>query len=192
MEQVTPNVFTNTKLRGCNPSFVTTSDWRGRDRHAAAADEGGRDAEGGRVARPDPLHHQHRAPRRPHLRQLLLQGRRDGRQPPGPVRPVHGRLPGARPLRLRLRVRARTDGAGHRPRRSRGRGALARPRGVLPRPEQGQRSSSPATSRSGSATTPSTACTPPATRPASSRSTCPRSASSSPATRSSPGARRGS
>jgi cyclase len=26
MENVTPNVFTNTKLRGCNPSFVTTSD----------------------------------------------------------------------------------------------------------------------------------------------------------------------
>jgi cyclase len=26
MEQVTANVFTNTKLRGCNPSFVTTSD----------------------------------------------------------------------------------------------------------------------------------------------------------------------
>ena len=25
MEQVTPNVFTNTKLRGCNPSFVVTS-----------------------------------------------------------------------------------------------------------------------------------------------------------------------
>ena len=26
MEQVTENVYTNTKLRGCNPSFVTTSD----------------------------------------------------------------------------------------------------------------------------------------------------------------------
>jgi cyclase len=26
MEQVTKNVFTDTKLRGCNPSFVTTSD----------------------------------------------------------------------------------------------------------------------------------------------------------------------
>ena len=26
MEQVTRNVYTNTKLRGCNPSFVTTSD----------------------------------------------------------------------------------------------------------------------------------------------------------------------
>ena len=26
MEQVTPNVFTTTKLRGCNPSFVVTSD----------------------------------------------------------------------------------------------------------------------------------------------------------------------
>jgi len=26
MERVTPNVFTNTRLRGCNPSFVTTSD----------------------------------------------------------------------------------------------------------------------------------------------------------------------
>ena len=26
MERVTPNVFTNTKLRGCNPSFVVTSD----------------------------------------------------------------------------------------------------------------------------------------------------------------------
>ncbi|HUQ43187.1 MAG TPA: MBL fold metallo-hydrolase [Candidatus Limnocylindria bacterium] len=25
MERVTPNVFTNTRLRGCNPSFVTTS-----------------------------------------------------------------------------------------------------------------------------------------------------------------------
>jgi glyoxylase-like metal-dependent hydrolase (beta-lactamase superfamily II) len=25
MEQVTPNVFTNTKLRGCNPSFVVTA-----------------------------------------------------------------------------------------------------------------------------------------------------------------------
>ena len=25
MEQVTPNVFTTTKLRGCNPSFVVTS-----------------------------------------------------------------------------------------------------------------------------------------------------------------------
>ena len=26
MENVTPNVFTTTKLRGCNPSFVTTAD----------------------------------------------------------------------------------------------------------------------------------------------------------------------
>ena len=26
METVTPNVFTTTKLRGCNPSFVITSD----------------------------------------------------------------------------------------------------------------------------------------------------------------------
>ena len=26
LEQVTPNVFTTTKLRGCNPSFVATSD----------------------------------------------------------------------------------------------------------------------------------------------------------------------
>ena len=26
MEQVTPSVFTQTKLRGCNPSFVVTSD----------------------------------------------------------------------------------------------------------------------------------------------------------------------
>ena len=26
MEQVTPTVFTNTKLRGCNPSFVVTSE----------------------------------------------------------------------------------------------------------------------------------------------------------------------
>ena len=26
MEQVTPNVFTTTKLRGCNPSYVVTSD----------------------------------------------------------------------------------------------------------------------------------------------------------------------
>src|SRR5436305_15099434 len=26
MEQVTANIFTNTKLRGCNPSFVKTSD----------------------------------------------------------------------------------------------------------------------------------------------------------------------
>ena len=26
LERVTPNVFTTTKLRGCNPSFVTTSD----------------------------------------------------------------------------------------------------------------------------------------------------------------------
>src|SRR5918912_1889526 len=26
LEQVTPNVFTTTKLRGCNPSFVTTSE----------------------------------------------------------------------------------------------------------------------------------------------------------------------
>jgi cyclase len=26
MEQVTPHIYTNTKLRGCNPSFVTTSD----------------------------------------------------------------------------------------------------------------------------------------------------------------------
>ena len=26
LEQVTPNVFTTTKLRGCNPSFVVTSD----------------------------------------------------------------------------------------------------------------------------------------------------------------------
>ncbi|MEA2621638.1 MAG: cyclase, partial [Chloroflexota bacterium] len=26
MESVTPNVFTNTRLRGCNPSYVVTSD----------------------------------------------------------------------------------------------------------------------------------------------------------------------
>ena len=26
LERVTPNVYTTTKLRGCNPSFVTTSD----------------------------------------------------------------------------------------------------------------------------------------------------------------------
>ena len=26
LERVTPNIYTTTKLRGCNPSFVTTSD----------------------------------------------------------------------------------------------------------------------------------------------------------------------
>ena len=26
LERVSPNVYTTTKLRGCNPSFVTTSD----------------------------------------------------------------------------------------------------------------------------------------------------------------------
>ena len=46
---------------------------RRRGRYAAAADQGGGHARGGRAARPHPLRHQHRAPRRPHLRQLLLQ-----------------------------------------------------------------------------------------------------------------------
>ena len=82
LERVTPNIYTTTRLRGCNPSFVDDLGRRGRHRHAAAADAGRGDARRGRVARPDPLPHQHRAPRRPHLRQLLVQGRA-GRQPPG-------------------------------------------------------------------------------------------------------------
>jgi hypothetical protein len=111
---------------------------RGRGRgHAAAAHQGGRDAGARRVARADPLPRQHRASRRPHLRQLLLQGRRDRGQPPGTLRALHGRLPGARPVRVRVRVGPRTGGEGDRPRRPRGAGALARPRGVLPGPEQG-------------------------------------------------------
>ena len=76
LERVTPNIYTTTKLRGCNPSFVDDLGRRRRDRHAAAPDARRRDARRGRVARPDPLPHQHRAPRRPHLRQLLVQGRR--------------------------------------------------------------------------------------------------------------------
>ncbi len=44
LERVTPNVFTTTKLRGCNPSFVVTSGGGRLHRHAAAADEGRRDA----------------------------------------------------------------------------------------------------------------------------------------------------
>ena len=55
----------------------------------------------------DPLPHQHRAPRRPHLRQLLLQGR-------GPVVNHQGLYdnfmvvtPGARPVRLRRSRRSR-------------------------------------------------------------------------------------
>ena len=44
MEQVTDRIWTETKVRGCNPSFVQTSVGPGRHRHAAAADEGRRDA----------------------------------------------------------------------------------------------------------------------------------------------------
>ena len=103
LEQVTPNVFTTTKLRGCNPSFVVDVGRRRRHRHAAAADAGRGDARGGGDARPDPLPHQHREPRRPHLRQLVVPGRGRGRQPPGPVRHLHGPERGARPVRLRAR-----------------------------------------------------------------------------------------
>jgi hypothetical protein len=45
----------------------------GGHRHPAAAHPRGRDAQGRRVTRPDPLPHQHRAPRR-HFRQPLLRG----------------------------------------------------------------------------------------------------------------------
>jgi hypothetical protein len=58
---------------------------------------------GGRVARPDPLPHQHREPRRPHLRQPLVPRRRRGRQPQGAVGHLHGPEGGARPVRVRAR-----------------------------------------------------------------------------------------
>ena len=90
LERVTPNVFTTTKLRGCNPSFVVTSDGVVVIDTPQLPDARRRDARGGRVARADPLPHQHREPRRPHLRQLLVPGRRRGRQPPGAVRHLHG------------------------------------------------------------------------------------------------------
>ena len=142
--------------------------------------QGRRDARRGRVARPDPLPHQHRAPRRPHLRQLLVQGRRRGRPPPGrctttswtrtrrstrsPTRSRRSRpttprraplIPDrddyyADPPRGHGRVHRRPDAAGRRPH--------------VPLPVDAR----------------------PHAR-ASSRSTCPRSASSSPATRSSRG-----
>ena len=102
---------------------------RRRHRHAAAADAGGRDARGGRAARPDPLPDQHREPRRPHLRQLLVPRRRRDRQPQGAVGHLHGPQRGARPVRLR----ARGD-PDRRPRRG---GDPARPRRLLRRPAAG-------------------------------------------------------
>ena len=44
MEQVTSRIFAETKVRGCNPCFVMTSQGPRRHRHPAAADEGRRDA----------------------------------------------------------------------------------------------------------------------------------------------------
>ena len=76
MQKVTSNVWTDTTLRGCNPSMVITNDGvviidtPQLPTKAVAMRE---EAEShGR----DPLRHQHRAPRRPHLRQLLLPRRR--------------------------------------------------------------------------------------------------------------------
>ena len=76
---------------------------RRHDRHAAAAHPRRRHARRGGDARPDPLPDQHREPRRPHLRQLVVPGRGRGRQPPGALRHLHGPEGGARPIRLRAR-----------------------------------------------------------------------------------------
>ena len=75
MEQVTDRIWTETKVRGCNPSFVLTSkgpvviDTPQLPTKAVEM----RDAV--EAHGPDPVPDQHRAPRRPHLRQLLVQGR---------------------------------------------------------------------------------------------------------------------
>ena len=126
MEQVTPNVFTTTKLRGCNPSFVVTSDGVVVIDTPQLPTKAVAMRAGGRVARPDPLPDQHREPRRPHLRQLLVPRRRRDRQPQGAVGHLHGPEGGARPVRLR----ARSDPD----RRPRGRCAASRPRRLLRRP----------------------------------------------------------
>ena len=183
VQRVTPHVFTSTEIRGCNPSYVVTSagvvviDTPQLPTKAVAmrqeAEEHG----------PDPLRDQHRAPRRPHLRQLLVQGCRRGRAPPGRRRQLHGGH--ARPRPVRLRARGDPD------RRPRGRGDRPGPRHLLrgPQPrrprlhrrpgDEGRRHDLPPDPHAR------------ATPPARSRSTCPRSGSSSPATPSSPSARPG-
>ena len=83
LERVTPNIFTTTRLRGCNPSFVVTSDGVVVIDTPQLPTRAVAMRAGGRVPRADPLPHQHREPRRSHLRQLLVPGRRRGRQPPG-------------------------------------------------------------------------------------------------------------
>ena len=184
MEQVTSRIFAETKVRGCNPCFVKTSkgpvviDTPQLPTKAVAM------RGHGRGDRPDPVPDQHRAPRRPHLRQLLVQGPHDDRPPPGRPRAVHDRVPGAGSVRVRAR------GPAHgRPRRRR---ARPRPRDLLRehghgrhrvhgRPDpQGGRPDVPPAPHSG-----------PHAR-ARWRCTSPRSEPCSPATRSSPSARRGS
>ena len=190
MEPVTGNVSTTTKLRGCNPSFVTTSDGvvvidTPQLPTKAVAMRAEAEAHG-----PDPVHRQHRAPRRPHLRQLLVQGRRDRRQPPGLYERFMVVFPELDPFAYAYEsVPARR--AGHRPRRPRRARPVARPRGLLPGPEQGPDRVHRRRDAAGRQPHVPTASTRPGTRRASSRCTCPRRASCSPATRSSPAARRG-
>ena len=193
MEQVTPQHLHRDEAARLQPELRDDVRRRRRHRHAPAADEGRRDARGGRVPRPDPLHHQHRAPRRPHLRQLLLQGRR------------------ARSSTTRASTTASwssTPSSTRSPTPTRpfptpaGKGTdLDDPEGVAlwpdrdeyyARPEQGHDRLHRRPDAARRRPHVPSASTRRATRPARSRSTCPRSARSSPATRSSPSARPGS
>ena len=59
MEQINENVFTNTKIRGCNPSFVLTKEGAVFYRHAATDYLYSGDAGSGLEKRSDPLFNQY-------------------------------------------------------------------------------------------------------------------------------------
>ena len=103
LEQVTPNVYTTTKLRGCNPSFVVTSDGvvaidTPQLPTRAVAMRAEAEAHG-------PIRYLINTEN--HVDHIFgnwwYPGRGRGRQPPGAVRHLHGPEGSARSVRLRAR-----------------------------------------------------------------------------------------
>ena len=184
MERVTANVYSNTRIRGSNPSYVTTSDGvvvidTPQLPTRAVAMRAEAESHGPIRYLINTEHHVDHI-----FGNYFFKGAGTRRQPQGPVGQLHGR-------RRRSSTPSRTRRRRSRPTIPRGR--RSSPTAMSTRPTRTRaRSSSPATSRSPWATTRSAASTRPATRPASSRCTSPRSASSSPGTRSSTSVRPGS
>ena len=191
MEPVTGNVFTTTKLRGCNPSFVTTSDGvvvvdTPQLPTKAVAMRAEAESRGPIRFLVNTEHHVDHI-----FGNYLFRGAGTVVNHLGlyerfmvvfpeldPFAYAYESIPGDNPKGTDL-----DDPGRRRP--------VARPRHLLPGPEQGPDRVHRRRDAAGRQPRRSTACTRPATRPASSRSTCPRRASCSPATRSSRAARRG-